>query len=392
MTSENVVSAAPKTAESLLKVGIVYDRSHKSRGGHGTHLAFRGLPVRSVALVDAEADGIREAQAKVGAERVYGDWREMMDRERPDIVVLGSRDPVEHWPPLLEAVRRGIHVLVEKPLCTTLEEADALLALSKKTGSRICVAHLARYAVLFRTMKRMLEEGAVGTPLSVYGRGKEDERGGGEDMLVLGTHVLDVMCWLFGMPERLFAEVTVNGAPLRPSDRSTTSEPLGPVAGDNVFAHLHFPGGVRGFFESRKGIYQPGNQVRMGLTVVGTKGALSMRYTNGQVGEGERQLRLTRSSYPAEDAAEYEVVPLPEDVAIAGAEPLVMDFIPYFSVNNRLAAWDLVQAIREGREPRASAADAAAVLEIIQGIYRSQLEGRRIDFPLTDRRHPLSGS
>ena len=57
-------------------------------------------------------------------------------------------------PPLLEAARRGIHVLVEKPLCTTLEEADTLLDLSKRTGSRICVAHLARYSILFRTMKR----------------------------------------------------------------------------------------------------------------------------------------------------------------------------------------------------------------------------------------------
>jgi predicted dehydrogenase len=66
-----------------------------------------------------------------------------------------------------------------------------------------------------------------------------------------------------------------------------------------------------------------------------------------------------------------------------------MVFIPYFSIHNRLAAWDLVQAIQEGREPRASAADAAAVLEIIQGIYLSQLEGRRIEFPLTNRRHPL---
>ncbi len=373
----------------MLKVGVIYDRSHKARGGHGTHLAFRGLPVRTVALVDREQEGLREAQEKVGAERVYGDWREMMDRESPDIVVLGSRDPVDHWPPLLEAVRRGIHVLVEKPLCTTLEEADTLLALSKRSGSRICVAHLARYAVLFRTMKRMLDEGAIGTPLSVYGRGKEDERGGGEDMLVLGTHILDVMCWLFGKPEHLFAEVTVSGAPLKPTDRSATSEPLGPVAGDNVFAHLHFPGGVRGFFESRKGNYQPGSQVRMGLTVVGTKGALSMRYTNGQVGEGERKLRLTRSTYPPEDAAEYEEVPLLDDDVIPGVEPLVMDFIPYFSINNRLAAWDLVRAIEEGREPKASVADAAAVLEIIQGIYLSQLEGRRIDFPLTTRRHPL---
>ena len=373
----------------MLKVGIIYDRSRKSRGGHGTHLAFSGLPVETVALVDGEPEGLQEAQAKVGAARVYSDYRAMMDLEKPDIVVLGSRVPGENWPALLEAVHRGMHVLVEKPLCTTLEEADTLLALSKKTGSRICVAHLARYAVLFRTMKAMLDEGAIGTPLSVYGRGKEDERGGGEDMLVLGTHILDVMCQFFGKPEHLFSEVTVNGAPLKPSDRSATTEPLGPVAGDNIFAHLHFPGGVRGFFESRKGIYQPGQQVRMGLTIVGTKGSLSMRYTKGSRGEGERKLRLTRSTYPVEDAADYEEIPLTDEREIPGAEPLIMDFIPYFSINNRFAAWDLMQAIKEGREPLASAQDAANVLEIIQGIYLSQLKGCRIDLPLTIRRHPL---
>ena len=373
----------------MLKVGVIYNRAHKSRGGHGTHLAFRGLPVRITALVDAEQEGLQEAQAKVGAEKVYSDYLEMMEREKPDIVVLGSRDPVEHWAPLHEAVRRGIHVLVEKPLCTTLEEADTLLELSRKTGSRICVAHLARYAILFRTMKRMLDEGAIGTPLSVYGRGKEDERGGGEDMLVLGTHILDVMCHFFGKPEHLFAEVTVDGRPLKPTDRAVTTEPLGPVAGDNIFAHLHFPGGVRGFFESRKGIFQQGNQVRMGLTIVGTKGSLSMRYTNGSREEGERKLRLTRSTYPVEDAAEYEEIPLVDERVIPGAEPLIMDFIPYFSINNRFAAWDLLQAIQENREPIASAADAAAVLEIIQGIYLSQLTGCRVELPLKIRRHPL---
>jgi hypothetical protein len=48
-----------------------------------------------------------------------------------------------------------------------------------------------------------------------------------------------------------------------------------------------------------------------------------------------------------------------------------------------------MQAIEEGRDPRASAADAATVLEIIQGIYLSQLRGCRIDLPLKMRRHPL---
>ena len=65
--------------------------------------------------------------------------------------------------------------------------------------------------------------------------------------------------------------------------------------------------------------------------------------------------------------------------------------MPYFAVNNRFAAWDLVEAIRENRQPLASVYDAQRVLELIQGIYLSQLEGRRINFPLKQRKHPLEG-
>ena len=126
----------------------------------------------------------------------------------------------------------------------------------------------------------------------------------------------------------------------------------------------------------------------MGITVAGTQGALSMRYTL-TTAEGERKLRLTHSRGAVEDAADYEEVPLFEDRIIPGAEPLQMEFMPYYSINNRFAAWDLLNAIQEDREPVAGVREAVKVLEIIQGIYQSQLTGRRITLPLTDRKHPL---
>ncbi len=373
----------------MFKVGIVYDLSKQARGGHGTHLAFKGLPgVETVALVDGKVEDIEKRQKHVNARKVYADYLEMFDKERPDIVVIGSRDPLAHHAPLFEAVKRGMHVLCEKPLTATLAEADELYNLAQKNHCEVAVAHLARHALLFRTMKKMIQDGAIGTPLAVYGRGKEDERGGGEDTLVLGTHILDAMNFLFGTPEHLFAEVTVNGRPLQKSDRAVTTEPLGAVAGDNLFAHLHYANNVRGFFESRKGIFQPGNPVRMGITAVGTQGALSMRYTL-TTEEGERKLRLTRSTGAVEDAADYEEVPLIEERIIPGAEPLQMDFMPYYSINNRFAAWDLMEAIKEDRDPIAGVKEAVEVLEIIQGIYQSQLAGQRIPLPLADRTHPL---
>ena len=367
-----------------MKVGIIYDTTVEGLKGHGTHLAYRGLPVEMTAVADSNTGDLENRMQEMRVPRHYTDYVKMLDTEKPDIVILASRLPGDHNAPLEAAAERGIHMLIEKPLCKTLEEADHMVGLSERRNVKIAVAHLARYALVFRTMKQMIESGVIGRPLTVYGRGKEDERGGGEDLTVLGTHILDLMCYLFGNPESVFAEVTVDGRPLKATDQAKTVEPIGPAAGDNIFAHFHFPGNVRGVFESRRGLYRKDGQVRMGITVAGTDGCLSMRYDN------DRKLRLTRSPFPPEDAAEYEDVPLTETRVIPGAEELITKgWTPYFAINNRFAAWDLVEAIRENRQPVASVYDARRVLELIQGIYLSQLEGRRIDFPLKQRRHPL---
>ena len=364
------------------KIGIVFDTKKIYLGGHDTHLAFRGLPnAEVVALADSNTEKIEERMAAIRAKRHYTDFIEMFDREKPDIAVLTSRSPVDHYTQIRAAAERGIHVLCEKPMTNDLKEADELIRLAEKHNVKIAVALLARHALVFRTMKRMIEEGAIGTPLTFYGRGKEDERGGGEDMVVLGTHILDLGCFLFGNPESVFAEVSVDGRPLRRSDRSITKEPLGPVAGDNVFATLHFSNGVRGIFESRKGLFR--KQVRMGVSVAGTEGILSVRYDN------DRKLRLSRTPFPPEDESVYEEVPLIETRTIPGAEVPDFGYLKYFTDNNRFAAWDLMRAIEEDRQPEANAYNARTTLEIINGVYASQLAGRVIPLPLKDRKHPL---
>lgn len=365
------------------RVAVAFDTTQIFLKGHGTHLAFIGLPgVEHVALADPNHEGLEKRMCELGAKRHYDDYLEMLDREQPQIVVLGSRLPEDHDVQIRAAVERGIHVFCEKPMTSDLRVADELIALAKKHNAKIAVAHLARHALVFQTMKRMIEEGAIGTPLTFYGRGKEDERGGGEDMVVLGTHILDLGCYLFGAPASVSAEITVEGRPLRREDRSVTKEPLGPVAGDNVFALYRFPNSVRGIFESRKGLFR--KQVRMGVSVVGTEGILSVRYDN------DRKLRLSRTPYPPEDEAAYEEVPLVETRQIPGAEELRdFGYFWYFRENNRFAAWDLIRAIEEERQPLASAYDARKVLEMINGAYASQLTGRVVPLPLAEREHPL---
>lgn len=381
------------------KIGVVQDTSIPPLGFHGLHYGFHGLPgVELAAHVDSNPENLADRMA-YGPKRHYRSYLEMMDREKPDIVVLCSRHPLEHFDQIKAAAERGIHVYCEKPMTVDLEEADRIVALAEKYKIKICMAHPARYSHAFRTMKAMVAAGEIGAPLRIYGRGKCDHRGGGEDLVVLGTHILDLQIFFFGAPDYVMADVTGGGKPIVRTDRSRTAEPLGPLAGNEVFAYFRFPGEVCGTFESRHDLFRRQDSiVHMGIAVAGTKGTLSMRF-NDNVPEIESNLRISRIPAPPEDFTRYEEVPLKEVRIIPGAEPLdysaggkLYGVHPkaLFMESNRYAAWDLMQAIEQDRLPESNQHNARLALEMIYGIYASSLSGRRVAFPLSDRRHPLA--
>lgn len=377
------------------KVGIVKDTGKPMLGLHALHTAFRGLPnVEVVGHVDSDPESIEDKMRYTLARRHYLSLDDMLQAESVDIVVLCSRHPYDHLAQIQAAAEAGCHVYCEKPLTADLVEADRIVQIARDNKILVGVAHPARYALSFRTMKRMVQAGDIGTPLSIHGRGKCDHRGGGEDLIVLGTHILDIQTFLFGEPEWVYAEVGQDGRPIQRGDRANTVEPIGPAAGDEVFATFRFPGNVRGSFESRRGLFDPASGViHMGVTVVGTEGALSVRF----VDPGERKLRLSRYPGPVEDAGCFEDVPLVEDRVIPGAAPLDYSLcgqpdIPktgYFLEANRFAVWDLMCAIDEGRQPVSNVYNARLAQEMICGIYASHLQRARVTFPLEDRAHPL---
>lgn len=117
-----------------------------------------------------------------------------------------------------------------------------------------------------------------------------------------------------------------------------------------------------------KGLFS--GTVRMGVTVVGTKGSLSMRY------DTERKLRIIRSLLPAEDETHFEDVELHEDrVLPAGAAPFDYehyDLAParYFADNNRFVALDLMQAITEDRQAISSVIDGVNAMPCRRQVSR----------------------
>lgn len=377
------------------KVAIVKDSSKPMLGLHGLHTAFRGLPnVEVVAHVDANADDLERRLAQTQARRHYRSLETMLADESPDIVVLCSRHPGDHLEQIRLAAENGSHIYCEKPLSVFLEEADEIARIVAATGVNLAMAHPARHDLAFRTMKDMIGAGEIGRPLSAIGHGKCDHRGGGEDLIVLGTHILDIQTFFFGAPESVMADVRVEGQPATLPSKIETVEPIGPALGDEVFAVFQFPDGVRGIFESHRGLLGPDQPApHMGVCVMGTEGTLSLRFADA----ARQPLLISRQAGFPETITEFEEVPLAEDRTIPGAEPLDYSLCgqpdvprsPWFLEANRFAVWDLMRAIEEDRPPQSNIENARVVVEMIQGVYAAHLSRRTVDFPLTCRKHPL---
>ncbi len=106
-----------------------------------------------VAVVDADAERAKQIAAKLGCE-ARTDWRSLAGAVDLACVAVPTESHHEVARALLDA---GIHVLVEKPITRTLEEADALLAAARATGALLAVGHLERFNPAFRALAATLE-------------------------------------------------------------------------------------------------------------------------------------------------------------------------------------------------------------------------------------------
>ena len=360
---------------------------HTGRGdfGHGMDMAFWGLPrVEVVACADPDAAGRARAAARSGARRSYADPRVMLAEERPDLVAVCTRWPDEHEASIVAAAEAGVRaILCEKPLAPSLDVADRIVAACAAHGTKLTVAHYNRTRVAPREARRLLAGGLIGRLRMMRAVGKCDARSGGEDLLVLGTHLMDLMRLFAGEARWCNARVTRGGRDATAADVGySDTEPLGPLLGDDVVATFGFDGGVTGTFESARA-EDGGNRDYYHLELCGTGGIISIRGT-----PGSPVWVLPRTfAYPE---ATWERIDPPALVAgVPGAAPAPPAANEFFE-SDRLFAADLLSAVEEDRPTMSDGRDATAALEMIVAVYASHLAGARLPLPLSERTHPLA--
>jgi predicted dehydrogenase len=356
----------------------VLGRTGKGGYGHGLDLVWKALDnVTIVAVADPDARGRRAAAVRLGTKNAYADYRRLLEKEKPQIVSVADRHLDLHEEMVLACARAGASIFLEKPMARTLVEADAMVKACETHHVKLAIAHQTRYSPRLKRVRELITSGRLGDLLEMRARGKEDTRGGGQDLMVLGTHLMDLMRILAGDAGWCFARVLQGGKPVTKANVRPGGEGMGSVAGEHITASYGFARGVQGTFATHKARHGIGK--RFGLTVYGSRGVL-------QMGTGTLppvHFLDDPSWWPGRSKARWQEV---TSAGLGKPEPLKDTSL---TAGNVLIVKDLIEAIEKDRQPLGSMYDGRAALEMILAVYESHRLKGPVTLPLANRKHPL---
>ena len=367
-------------SDTTLRAGVI-GATGRGNYGHGLGETFTALDrTRVAAVADADAVGGAAAAKRLGTDKHYLDYREMLDRERLDLVAVTPRWTDQRRAMVVAAAEAGVKgIYCEKPFAPTLADADAMIDACERHGVRIVVAHR-RGAVPELRVKELVDAGEIGDVQVMRGHGKGDHRAGSLDLMILGTHILDGMRYVAGSDVAwAHGHVTQDGRPVTRNDVHQGDEGVGLLAGNRVAAYYVFENGITAHYESFQGYpAEPNDHNRhLGFEVYGTKGILSIRNSPA----GELYLHRHDLWIPDTDTRSWERIRFPEwEQGNVG------------SASNSIIVEELLAAIDEDREIRrvSSGADSRAALEMIMAVHESNRLGARVTFPLANRDNPYA--
>ena len=288
---------------------------------------------------------------------VYESFQAFLEHKPMDLVAIGSPSGL-HAQQGIEAARRGLHVLVEKPIDITVERADALISECDQAGVKLGVFFQDRVAPGICKLKELIDNGRVGKPMLVSARvkwyrppeyyGDSRWRGtgtldGGGALINQGIHTVDLLLWLLGDVERVYARTITALHHIETED--------------TVVATLEFASGVIGTLEAATSVY-PGYPRRLELT--GSEGTIVL--------EHDRIIAVDLRQ-PLEDLSVTTEEQVPTNVSspvvsdVRGHRRLLEDFLRAIETNGRPCC--------DGREGRRSVA-------LVQAIYQSSRTGRPV--------------
>ncbi len=296
-----------------------------------------------------------------GIANAFSDYRDMLKLKEVDVVTIAIPNYL-HCQAALDIAKAGKHIICEKPLCKTLEEADMMLEAASKAGVLLMYAEELLFAPKYVRAKQLITEGAIGEPF--LAKQSEEHPGphmpwfwdvnlsGGGVMLDMGCHSIEYTRWVLGKP-RVKSVTAFMGTFVHQG--RTQGE-------DHSYAVIEYEGNKIAMIENS---WAKGGGVDDRCEIYGKKG-----HTRADLLRGSSLLTYSEAGYgyAVEKAGETKgyTFTMFEEVWNYGFPQEMQHF-----VNCALGKEELMESGQDGRD----------VLEIMYAAYQSAGEGRRIDFP-----------
>jgi predicted dehydrogenase len=323
---------------AIIGVGKAGQGSPDKGGGHQigythTQTYKDNARVALVAGADINAENLAAWREKFQVPAGYADHREMLSREKPDIVSICTYVGL-HRRMIEDCARAGVKgIFCEKPFLASPADIAAVRQVIQETGVKIIVAHIRRYIPVFIRARELIQTGAIGEPL-LFSAGIP-----GWDLSEWGSHWLDMF--------RFFN----NDRPVRwvmGQARVRGSRGYGHALEEHAVAYWEFANGCKGLLDGGHAVTQPFTMI-----LTGTEGEIRI--------VKEEALILTNAAGRREETH-------PQPATGVWAPSL-----------DSLLAW-----MEGSPEPTLGAQNVLATCELNLAAYMSAVQGDRIDLPLTD--------
>ncbi|WP_347110546.1 Gfo/Idh/MocA family oxidoreductase [Paenarthrobacter sp. S56] len=398
------------TEQKPLRVGMVGYAFMGAAHSHAWRTAprFFDLPLTPelTAVAGRNEEGVRAAAAKYGWASVETDWRALIERDDIDLIDICTPGNT-HAEIAIAALEAGKHVLCEKPLANSVEEAEKMTAVARAAAERgvlsMCGFSYRRTPAL-ALAKRMVDEGRLGRIRHVRAQYLQDwlsdadapltwrldkSKSGSGSLGDIGAHSIDAAQWITGqhitgvsaLLETFVKERPVGGDFVGLGGRGGTDGPKGPVTVDDAalftarFSGKHDDGeategtdvsdgagaGPIGIFEATR--FALGRKNAMRLELNGTKGSLAFDF------EDMNSLQFYDSSLEPDAGFRKIMVTEPSHPYTANWWPTGHGLGYEHGFTHQVV--DLVNAIDAGEQPSPSFADALQVQKVLAAVEAS---------------------
>jgi len=171
--------------------------------------------VQHIVISDLNASARLQTAEAYGIKSVYADYADMLEKEKPDGVIIAT-EPENHRQPAVDAVCCGASVLVEKPIASTMADAEAMVSAAKEKGVVFTVGHTERFNPVITKIRELLDSDELHQPYLVNTRriGPFPKRflGKADGVLIdLAVHDLDIISYLCGSIEKMKSQIISGG-------------------------------------------------------------------------------------------------------------------------------------------------------------------------------------